>query len=84
MGNTNNNAGSGDLRVQAGMQGQEICLLSLQLIHLWRELAESVGEQHCRKIATCASMTQLNRNAGFLAVTPDRRCATQHVNSKGS
>lgn len=65
--------GGGDARVMHGMQREEVRLLSSQVMHLRRELADAHAEQVRRDTILRSSLTRMNNNIARLAATPGRR-----------
>ena len=67
--------GSGgiDARGRAGMEREEVRLLSSQVLQLRRELADSRDEATRRDVNTKTALSRLNRNMARLAAFPARR-----------
>ena len=62
-------AGVGRNCVSAGLEWEEVRLLLSQVMHLWRELANSREEATRRDATTKNSLTRLNGNMRRLAIT---------------
>jgi hypothetical protein len=89
MTDADNNGGGGgtDFRTRAGMEREEVRLLSSQVLQLRRELADSRDEATRRDFSTKNTLSRLNRNVARLAVLPLRRSvdidASQEEESTG-
>lgn len=71
--NGNNGGGGGDYRARHGIQRQEVRLLSSQVLHLRRELADSRAELERRDTVFKHTLTRINTNVARLASAPGRR-----------
>jgi hypothetical protein len=65
--------GGTDYRVCTGMEKEELCLLSSQVLHLRCELADSHDEAARREHSTKNSISRLIKNVARLAITPGRQ-----------
>lgn len=61
-----------DARVLQGMGRQEVRILSSQVQHLRRELADTRAEAERRDVQMKHTLTRINRNVARLAATPGR------------
>ena len=68
----------GDLRVRQGMERQEICLLSSQLMHLRRKLSDTRAEIDRQDIVLKLSLIRINTNVTRIAASPACRWVTEN------
>jgi hypothetical protein len=69
----NGGNGNGDHRASNGLHRQEVRLLSSQVLHLRRELSDSIAELERRDAIFRSKLTRLNTNVSRLAAAPGRR-----------
>ena len=69
-GGDDENGGTGNFRVRAGLGKEEVRLLSSQVMHLRRELSDSRQESARRDHSTRNSLTRINRNVARLVCPP--------------
>ena len=78
----NPNGGHGDYRSNNGLHRQEVRLLSSQVLHLRRELSDSIAELERRDAVFKQKLTKLNNNISRLAAAPGRR-SIANVGARG-
>ena len=65
--------GNADNRVRTGMERQEVRLLSSQVMHLRREIADVQTEQERRHKLVRTQLSRINNNVSRVAAQPGRR-----------
>jgi len=72
-----------DYRANNGLHRQEVRLLSSQVLHLRRELSDSIAELERRDAVFKQKLTKLNNNISRLAAAPGRRSIANGVGARG-